>query len=173
MNWLKYVTWALTALLPLSETFFHNWAIDIPGSDRKKLTPYGKAALALTLVGLALSLFLTVRDDRAQAQDRDAAERNASALEATQRDLKTISDELIASKEGEVAALTKLQATLDAMARLTPAEAHKQLQATTQQTSQALAAAKIQATAAQQQTHKILAESLARKPVRVTQMESK
>jgi hypothetical protein len=129
--------------------------------------------LALTLVGLALSLFLTVRDDRAQAQDRDAAERNASALEATQRDLKTISDQLLASKEAEVAALTKLQQTLDAMAQLTPAEAHKQLQATTQQTSQALAAAKIQATTAQQQTKKILAESLARKPVRITQMESK
>src|SRR4051812_41866103 len=142
MYWLKYVTWALTAVLPLSETFFHTWAKDVPGSaGRKRLTSYGKAALTLTLLGLTSSLFLTVRDDRAQAHDREAADRSAAALEATQLDLKTISNKFIESQDAQLAALVKLQEKLDALAHLPPAEAHAKLQATTQQASQAIASA--------------------------------
>lgn len=120
---LKYTAWLLSTGLAVAGSWFFKFTESDPDrAGRVRLTPYGKVGLPIAIVGLAMALFLTVREDMSKAESArrqsESAHALAKTLESQNKTLGEMRDALIvfikapdakqaiASKEVETVAQT-------------------------------------------------------------------
>lgn len=82
---LKYLSWAISVLLPFVGAWFFKFTEDVPGSDRRRLTRSGRTAVVVATAGLLMALALTVATD-VQAKNDEAARNVAEQQRAYAED---------------------------------------------------------------------------------------